>query len=673
MIINNTYETVTGSVTNMQTESFKIANNAHMMDILSKKLYTNPELAVCRELVCNAIDAHKAVNSPKKVEVTMPSVYNDFRFIVKDYGTGLSEEDVLNLYTTYGQSTKQGSNDFIGGLGIGSKSPFALTEEFSVVSRYRGTATTYHCYKQKGLPVCTKLSAVATDEHNGLTITVPFTIHNVSSFNFRAKKAFRGMSRELVEVHAEDPVEFYEDILKEVKHKQGRIYRMPEAYSDDCSVRMGQVLYKFPREWIAIEWSSVNVLLEFPVGSLTISASRETLEDNEENREAIVKVMQTEYLKWCKRTRDYLQNHDKVTFSTGLKIAEQESKFSHYTCIVKDDALHQTIADRRFDRVHSVDLSYSFYWDTRSNKVRARHDGYIDLTSKDVVAIIEDEPSVAHLTTMLKAWVKEKEFKPIYYTTSKTRYKAARFTHQCVYMSQLNKYFNMIIAQKKRRKKTATKMPKVKEDVTLQKMSSWGRVLQSQIRVVDEVPYVVLEKWQLNDEEAKNSIRTLWDLLDVETYGVNKTNVKHLSEEFVPLEEYIERHADDFDAAVRKSCRKRLLSYFQSMKHSYHSRYLEHDFDDMLKIRKVEYGGYRWGKDTLNFKSMTPSDDMIKDFCKRYEALQKALDNIEWIVYSVWITVPAEVKEIVHKLVRAEYDRLLGAPTEVSVDKAKGV
>jgi hypothetical protein len=197
-------------------------------------------------------------------------------------------------------------------------------------------------------------------------------------------------------------------------------------------------------------------------------------------------------------------------------------------------------------------------------------------------------------------------------------------------------------------------------------------VLQSQIPAGVEIPYVVLEKWQLNDDETKNSIRTLYDLLEVETYGVNKTNVKHLSEDFVPLEEYIEKHAEDFDVAVRKYCRKRLLSYFQGMKRSYHNRYLGHDFDDMLKIRRVEYGGYRWGKDTLNFKSMTPSDDMIKDFCKRYEALQMALDNIEWISYSEWHNVPAEVKEIVHKLVKAEYDRLLGAPTEVSADKAKG-
>jgi HSP90 family molecular chaperone len=77
-----------------------------MMEILSKRLYSNPELAVCRELVSNAIDSHVAAGNKQPVEVFLPDWSNDFRFVVKDYGTGLSEEEVLNLYTTYGASTK---------------------------------------------------------------------------------------------------------------------------------------------------------------------------------------------------------------------------------------------------------------------------------------------------------------------------------------------------------------------------------------------------------------------------------------------------------------------------------------------------------------------------------------------------------------------------------------
>ena len=68
MRIDNNYEEVAGTIANMQTESFKIANTAHMMEILSKKLYTNPELAVCRELVCNAIDAHTECLRRQQVE-----------------------------------------------------------------------------------------------------------------------------------------------------------------------------------------------------------------------------------------------------------------------------------------------------------------------------------------------------------------------------------------------------------------------------------------------------------------------------------------------------------------------------------------------------------------------------------------------------------------------------
>ena len=212
MIITNQGETVEGTITALQTEGFKIANTAHMMEILSKRLYTNPELAVCRELVCNAIDAHRAVNSTRKVEVTLPDWSNDYRFIVKDYGTGMDEEDVMSLYTTYGASTKQSSNDYIGCLGIGSKSPFAVTEEFSVVSRYNGKATTYHCYKQKGMPVCTKLSEVATDEHNGMTITVPFQRHSAEDFVEYSERFFQFVDKGLVSVSSADRViKFFED------------------------------------------------------------------------------------------------------------------------------------------------------------------------------------------------------------------------------------------------------------------------------------------------------------------------------------------------------------------------------------------------------------------------------------------------------------------------------
>lgn len=295
MELQNTYETVGGSVASMQSTSFRIENTPHMMEILSKKLYTNPTQAVIRELVCNAIDAHKAADNADKVEVYAPSEFDPV-FIVKDFGTGLSEEDVISLYTTYGASTKNKSNDYIGCLGIGSKSPFALTDEFTVVSRYNNVATTYHCYKQQGLPVCTKLSSVATDEHNGLTISVPIDEDTVPSFQKEMKAFFKGVSKSLVDVKGLTPI-FYEDYVKEncldettflIDEFTVRIKKF-EYYSEPHIVRMGSVIYKTS---VSSSYGGFVMFIDAPIGSFIISANRESLEDNKENTDKIESILQ---------------------------------------------------------------------------------------------------------------------------------------------------------------------------------------------------------------------------------------------------------------------------------------------------------------------------------------------------------------------------------------------
>src|SRR5271156_6461407 len=115
--------------------SFRIKTTAKAFDILSSGLYTDRVLAVVRELSCNAYDAHVAANNLEPFEIHVPNSLEPW-FHVKDFGTGLSDEDVMNLYSTYFESTKTDSNDFIGALGLGSKSPFSYTKAFEVISRF---------------------------------------------------------------------------------------------------------------------------------------------------------------------------------------------------------------------------------------------------------------------------------------------------------------------------------------------------------------------------------------------------------------------------------------------------------------------------------------------------------------------------------------------------------
>ena len=62
---------------------------------------------------------------------------------VRDYGPGLSHDDMFRVFTRYGRSTKRDSNEVVGMLGIGSKSGFAYADTFTVVSRHGGRVRTY--------------------------------------------------------------------------------------------------------------------------------------------------------------------------------------------------------------------------------------------------------------------------------------------------------------------------------------------------------------------------------------------------------------------------------------------------------------------------------------------------------------------------------------------------
>ena len=86
--------------------AFQIQFNAKMARILSDGLYSNKIQAIIRELSCNAIDSHvEAGCVDKPIEVHLPTVFEPW-FYVRDFGVGLDHQQVLNIYTVYGASTK---------------------------------------------------------------------------------------------------------------------------------------------------------------------------------------------------------------------------------------------------------------------------------------------------------------------------------------------------------------------------------------------------------------------------------------------------------------------------------------------------------------------------------------------------------------------------------------
>jgi hypothetical protein len=147
-------------------------------------------LAIVRELSCNAYDAHVAAgNTDQPIEIKLPNALDPV-FYVKDFGTGLAHEDVLSIYTTYFESTKQNCNESIGALGLGSKSPFSYASNFTVESRFNQEKRIYTCFiNDYGNPSITMMYCDATDEPNGMTISVSVSPSDCDRFVNMARVA----------------------------------------------------------------------------------------------------------------------------------------------------------------------------------------------------------------------------------------------------------------------------------------------------------------------------------------------------------------------------------------------------------------------------------------------------------------------------------------------------
>lgn len=154
------------------TIDFGVSNSAEFFNILSSTLYKDQALAVVREVLCNAWDAH--IHSGKQdtpIEITIKE--NTMK--VKDFGTGIHHDDIGPIYGTYGNSTKKNDGTQTGGFGLGCKAPFAYTDRFEVISCHDGVRTIYAMTKSSaqvgGKPGITTIAQLPTTD-SGLSVTI---------------------------------------------------------------------------------------------------------------------------------------------------------------------------------------------------------------------------------------------------------------------------------------------------------------------------------------------------------------------------------------------------------------------------------------------------------------------------------------------------------------------
>lgn len=268
-----------------------LSDAPHIFQILRDTMYSDKPKAVLREYSTNAYDAHIEAGCPNNpILVTLPTAF-DLHLKIRDFGPGLSDEGIYNTYVKYGRSTKRDSNDAIGQLGLGSKSAFAYGDSFTITSFHGGTKTIFNAYlDESGVGKVARMHCEPTEEPTGIEITIPVKKTDVGTFHRKAEEVYRYF-RILPTIRGVDSF----------KIQQPTIYYQGNGWAcinESTSVAvMGSIGYPLNATAILNLPEDLKNLLDcrlqinFEIGELSISSSRESLQYTEMTCRNIIKKL----------------------------------------------------------------------------------------------------------------------------------------------------------------------------------------------------------------------------------------------------------------------------------------------------------------------------------------------------------------------------------------------
>jgi hypothetical protein len=258
-----------------------------ILNVLSNTLYTDKVAAVLREYGCNAADANvEAGKASQPIHVRLPNRL-DPTVAIRDFGLGMTAQEVEKTFCKLGRSTKRGSNDFTGMLGIGSKAGFAYGDSFTVTCFINGTKHIYNCYRDQGKPRMALMGASPTDEQDGVEVKVPVKQADIHEFEITAARVFRYFSVPPVITGVKV------QLNRPTPEFSGKGWRYT---GDGTSVAiMGNVGYDLNVASMGLPYDSktgslitAGIELEFPIGALEIAANREGIQYKDLTKKAIM-------------------------------------------------------------------------------------------------------------------------------------------------------------------------------------------------------------------------------------------------------------------------------------------------------------------------------------------------------------------------------------------------
>jgi hypothetical protein len=375
----------------MLPESFEqrdvaIGDVAFILDMFADKVYSNKERAVIRELACNAHDSHvMAGTTDVPFEVHLPTELEPW-FSLRDYGTGLADEDIANVYGAIGVSTKRDSNEVIGCFGIGSLSPYSMCDSFTVKSYLDGIVRTYQCMRdEQRKPKVIPLGVEPTNEANGLEVKL--TVNGkISEFEQEAKHVFLFWEGTLPNINNQLVVRESQQMREKYVFK-GDDFGLTTSWGTMYAL-MGNIAYKIPSQ---LDEFDCDGYIKFDLGELEFDTARENLSMTDKTKAAL--------------KAKFASVKDKLNDIATEQIEAEDTPF-------KKAALAETLSKGRLSRfIKSATLANHFlpkpaesvtYWQSKYRGSEKYHTKSVNANFKDKYYLHKDR-----MTTRIKSHLKD--------------------------------------------------------------------------------------------------------------------------------------------------------------------------------------------------------------------------------------------------------------------------
>jgi hypothetical protein len=264
-----------------------------LMQMLSKNLYSDSIGSTIRECASNALDSHRRAGSDKPIIVSFKrnSQADTYEFAVEDFGIGLDADDVVNIISKYGKSTKRNSNTELGMMGLGFKAPLAYSSSFYFVARKDGMERKYMMYEGEDTNSIDLLYERATDEPNGVKVIVPVSYSDRYNFNNKIKEQLAYFENVYFDVESMGSWSIDNNFTI---HRAEHFQYSSLAQNNDMHLCLDNVSYPIDWDKLGIDRIRLKLALRFSLSDgLFPTPNREAIRYTQEAKETILKKIAT--------------------------------------------------------------------------------------------------------------------------------------------------------------------------------------------------------------------------------------------------------------------------------------------------------------------------------------------------------------------------------------------